>query len=131
MPSVTLESVPTLRLLANEVICDVLLYEQVATRQAIQKKVIRRINEIVSHWRRHNPGFDERGGQYILLGHSLGAVITYDVLTAAAATSEPLSCSFTNLLTLGSPLGCFLAMRGAYLGRSYRLPPTPSGVPRS
>ena len=27
----------------------------------------------------HNPGFDESGGKYILMGHSLGGLISFDV----------------------------------------------------
>ena len=80
MASVTLPSIPTLRLVTNEVLCDVLLYEQPSTRAAIQLAVVRGINELVHAWRRYNPGFDESGGRYILIGHSLGSLISFDVL---------------------------------------------------
>ena len=100
------------------------------------------------------------GGRIILCGHSLGALISFDVLCADAACnlearvtpsppppvapSPPLSavpqpgdgsetvarccCRFHALVTLGSPLGCFLAVRGAQLGHTFELPPCHSTI---
>ena len=144
---VTLTSVPTLREFANDVLCDVLLYEQPAHRRRIHERIVRRINELVRAWRVHHPTFEATGGRIILCGHSLGALISFDVLCADAearvtpsptppvASSPPPSqqaddseavarccCRFHALVTLGSPLGCFLAVRGAQLGQSFELP---------
>ena len=87
---ITLSSTPLIRQFANEVLADVLLYEQAHHRLAIQRRVVARINEIHRAWQQHHPGF---AGPVILCGHSLGSLITFDILhaqneaTAAAATS--------------------------------------------
>ena len=153
--AVSLKSVPSLREFANEVLCDVLFYEQPAHRRSIQERVASRVRAIVSRWHALNPTF---GGQLMLLGHSLGSLICFDLLSAqpapqpapqptpqpAAAVgeeSEPVEhaassftsasapasalvfgCTFSSLVMLGSPLGCFLAIRGQPLGRSFALP---------
>ena len=54
---ITLPSTPLIRQFANEVIADVLYYEQPHHRRAIQQRVISRINEIHATWRLHHPDF--------------------------------------------------------------------------
>ena len=39
-----------------------------------------RVNELLRAWRQHNPRFDAEGGKVVLLGHSLGSVIVFDLL---------------------------------------------------
>ena len=99
-------------------ILDVLFYEQEAHRKRIQSAVIRRISELVAAWRRHNPTFDADGGKVVLLSHSLGALILFDLLVARKLV-EPLGCRPAAFVALGSPLGCFLSLRGVRLGRSF------------
>jgi len=74
---VSLASVPLLREFANEVILDVLFYEQAAHRQRIQRAVLDGIRALVVEWHRHNPSFAADGGRVVLLGHSLGALTTH------------------------------------------------------
>ncbi|KAL1515463.1 hypothetical protein AB1Y20_002087 [Prymnesium parvum] len=141
---VTPHSVPVLRQFANEVILDVLLYEQAEHRQRIQQLVTRRINAMTSKWRELHPTFDSRGGSVVLLGHSLGSLICYDILStplseppppseapppdeaaggkASGAAEEVLLCRPSACVALGSPVGCFLALRHGKLGASFSLP---------
>ncbi|KAL1503569.1 hypothetical protein AB1Y20_012047 [Prymnesium parvum] len=143
---VSLASVPLLREFANEVILDVLFYEQAAHRQRIQRAVLDGIRALVVEWhrsgapracappavrptrrlrrRRHNPSFAADGGRVVLLGHSLGALICFDLLTLGAVHS-PLQGSPSAFFALGSPIGCFVSLRGAALGRSFELPHCP------
>jgi hypothetical protein len=134
---ITLPSIPTVRQFANEVIADVLLYEQPRHRTHIQRRVVERINGLYHAWLAHNPGWS---GPVVLCGHSLGSLISFDVLQQAAlstaangparvgdavppGTPERLACRVSALLALGSPLGYFLAMRGTPLGPSFTLQP--------
>jgi len=121
---VSLASVPLLREFANEVILDVLFYEQAAHRQRIQRAVLDGIRALVVEWHRHNPSFAADGGRVVLLGHSLGALICFDLLTLGAVHS-PLQGSPSAFFALGSPIGCFVSLRGAALGRSFELPHCP------
>ena len=81
---ITLPSIPPVRRFANEVLSDVAMYEQASHRQSIHSHVIRRINELLCRWHVHNPSFD---GQVVLCGHSLGAVIAFDILQQADPSS--------------------------------------------
>jgi len=117
---VTLSSVPMLREFANEVILDVLFYEQAVHRKRIQSAVVKGISSLIGLWRTHNPSFDADGGRIILLGHSLGALICFDLLSRGALL-EPLGGKPSAFFAMGSPLGCFLSLRGATLGRSFVL----------
>jgi hypothetical protein len=87
---ITLSSTPLIRQFANEVLADVLLYEQAHHRLAIQGRVVARINEIYRAWQQQHPGF---AGPVILCGHSLGSLITFDILRAQnEATAAAASC---------------------------------------
>ena len=71
-------------------LADVLLYEQAHHRLAIQGRVVARINEIYRAWQQQYPGF---AGPVILCGHSLGSLITFDILRAQnEATAAAASC---------------------------------------
>jgi len=74
-----------------------------------------------------------------LCGHSLGSIIAFDVLSPPEGQSrwsskgllgigsstdvESLRIEFSALIALGSPIGYFMAMRGAKLGPSFTLRP--------
>jgi len=145
----TLPSVPAMREITNDVLSDALLYEQPQHKKVILERVVSRINDMVAAWRKHNPGFEESGGKIVLCGHSLGALISFDVLQQSTLDAEePTSpqsakhkfrsidpprglgcnCTFSALVTLGSPLGCFLAVRAQRLGKTFELPQASSTI---
>ena len=146
LQQVTIRSVPSLREFANDVICDVLLYEQPQQQRVIQTRVVERIEALVRQWRDHNPSFEASGGKIVLCGHSLGSLILFDLLTPRPPKCEgrgttPESGSgvgdmprfasvsaFSALVCLGSPIGCFLSLRRQRLGRTFEMPQCQSAL---
>ena len=60
-----------------------------------QAIVTRRINSITATWRDLNPTFDDSGGSIVFVGHSLGSLICFDILSKqlppSAETAETAS----------------------------------------
>ncbi|CAG7820845.1 unnamed protein product, partial [Allacma fusca] len=50
-------------------------------RTEIQNALRSELNRIYSNFVKRNPNFEARGGKVSVLAHSLGAVITYDIMT--------------------------------------------------
>jgi hypothetical protein len=103
---ITLPSIPVFRQLANEAVADAIFYLNQAHREKIVSFVAERILNIVTTFKQRNPSWNNR---LSLLGHSLGSVIAYDVLSLKKVPPE---IQVTNLFLLGSPLGMFLTARG-------------------
>jgi hypothetical protein len=78
---VTLPNIQVVRQLANEVVLDILLYLTPQFRAKILLTVCNRINELFSKFIEHNPNFLENGGKCSVIGHSLGTVILFDLLS--------------------------------------------------
>jgi len=81
LTAVTLSSIPALRSIANDVIFDVLMYLTPEYCEAILQCVTTQIVELYSTFQRINPSFIDRGGKFSLIGHSLGSVIAWDILS--------------------------------------------------
>jgi len=81
LTAVTLSSIPALRSIANDVIFDVLMYLTPEFCEAILQCVTTQIIELFSTFQRINPSFIARGGKFSLVGHSLGSVIVWDILS--------------------------------------------------
>lgn len=81
LTAVTLSSIPALRSIANDVIFDVLMYLTPEFCEAILQCVTSQIVEFYSTFQRINPSFIARGGKFSLIGHSLGSVIVWDLLS--------------------------------------------------
>lgn len=79
--AVTLKSIPALRSIANDVIFDVLMYLTPEYCEAILQSVTAQINELHQKFHRIHPSFRIKGGQFSLIGHSLGSVIAWDILS--------------------------------------------------
>lgn len=76
--SVTLPSIPALRSLANDVVFDVLMYLTPHFCQAVLECVTEQISRYYAKFREIHPNF---AGQCSLIGHSLGSVIVFDLLS--------------------------------------------------
>ena len=133
LEAVTQPSIPFLRRIASDVIMDVLFYQFENHRKRMQSAAAGRIHEIVRLWMEVNPDFQREGGQIVLLGHSLGSLICFDLLSrpldCTASQHDPphhdaadLSVNISACVALGSPVGCFLALRGVRPGPSFKLP---------
>jgi len=81
LTAVTLNSIPALRSIANDVIFDVLMYLTPDYCEAILQCVTTQIVELYSTFQRIYPSFIDRGGKFSLVGHSLGSVIAWDILS--------------------------------------------------
>ncbi|EPY50938.1 phospholipase [Schizosaccharomyces cryophilus OY26] len=116
-PNPTLESIniPTvvgLRSIISDVLLDVLLYCQPKYRERILVAVVKRLNRLYRLYVKHNPSFQ---GQVSLLGHSLGALILFDIVRFQGNIRYPrlqLDFPVNNFFTLGSPLGLFQMLNG-------------------
>jgi hypothetical protein len=114
---VTLPSVLSVRKLAHELAMDVMLYLTPEFHQKILRIVVEKINLMYLQYCELNPSFVKSGGKCTLVGHSLGTVIVYDVLSMQSHTDLPphLKLAFdpTAYFSLGSPLGMFLTLRNS------------------
>lgn len=77
----TLQTIPALRSIANDVVLDVLLYMTPAFCEATLECVTAQINELFQKFRQVHPDFVAQGGTVSLMGHSLGSVIVWDLLS--------------------------------------------------
>jgi hypothetical protein len=81
----TLPTIPALRTLANDVILDVLLYMTPSFCQAVLECVTEQIQKVYSTFLQVHPFFE---GTCALIGHSLGSVIAWDLLSILKEVEE-------------------------------------------
>jgi hypothetical protein len=114
---VTLPSVMSMRKLAHDVAMDVMLYLTPEFEQKILKIVVEKINLIYMQYCELNPNFVKNGGKCSIVGHSLGTVIVYDILSRQQGPALPahhkLCFHPTAYFAMGSPLGMFLTIRNS------------------
>lgn len=82
--TVTLKTIPSLRSVANDVVFDVLMYMTPEFCEATLKCVTSQINSKFSLFKKVHPDFargDEEQEKVSLIGHSLGSVIAWDLLS--------------------------------------------------
>jgi len=77
----TLNTIPALREIANDVIFDVLMYMTPNFCSDVLECVTQQITASMELFRKLNPDFQANGGVCSLAGHSLGSVICWDLLT--------------------------------------------------
>jgi hypothetical protein len=79
--SVTLSTIPALRAIANDVILDVLLYLTPNYCYDVLENVTDQITALYGVFLKTYPDFASSGGKSSLIGHSLGSVICWDLLS--------------------------------------------------
>lgn len=79
--SITLESISKLRVLANDVVSDVLMYMTPEYCDKVLNCVTDQICDLYTQFLKIHPTFLEDGGKCVLMGHSLGSVIAWDILS--------------------------------------------------
>ncbi|KAJ3297922.1 hypothetical protein HK104_011382 [Borealophlyctis nickersoniae] len=77
LEDITLDGVPSIRMLVSDVIMDVLLYMTPRYRQEMVKHVTDELNRIYNLFKQRNPNFK---GKVSLYGHSLGSLLAFDIL---------------------------------------------------
>jgi len=78
---VTLNTIPALRNIANDVVLDVLLYMTPTYCFDVLESVTDQIYSVHGVFNKTFPDFRSRGGKCSLIGHSLGSVICWDLLS--------------------------------------------------
>lgn len=81
LSSVTIDSIQSLRSIANDVVFDVLMYLTPEFCYETLDCVLGQINDIYTKFISINNGYVRNGGQFGLIGHSLGSVISWDMLS--------------------------------------------------
>ena len=77
----TLNTIPALRSIANDVVLDVLLYLTPNYCYDVLRSVTDQIFSVYGLFNKTFPDFASRGGKFSLIGHSLGSVICWDLLS--------------------------------------------------
>ncbi|KAI9365330.1 DDHD domain-containing protein [Pilaira anomala] len=122
---ITLKSLPTIRLIENDYLADVLFYFSKDRGQNIVDNVTQLFNTSYHNFKEKHPNFD---GKIVILGYSLGGVIVWDILSHQREPSNQIqkenyqkldNIKFSKLdfkpdffYGLGSPLGAVLTFRG-------------------
>lgn len=78
---VTLKTIPALRSIANDIVLDVLLYMTPNFCLDVLESVTDQIHSVYDVFNKAHPDFKSRGGKCSLIGHSLGSVISWDLLS--------------------------------------------------
>jgi len=102
---ITLDTLGQVRQIANYAIADALYYSQSGHRETILQTVAEAIEAAVARFKEHNSDF---AGEVVLIGHSLGGTILFELLRNGATKGARLSFVPHTLFTLGSPTGMFL-----------------------
>uniref|UniRef100_A0A7N9B1C7 DDHD domain containing 1a n=1 Tax=Mastacembelus armatus TaxID=205130 RepID=A0A7N9B1C7_9TELE len=79
--SITPDKVRGLRDLLNSSAMDIMYYNSPLYRDEITKGLTQELNRLYTLFCCRNPGFEEKGGKVSIVSHSLGCVITYDIMT--------------------------------------------------
>ena len=128
LKDITEESIPAVRNLISDVLLDIPYYLSHHKPKMIEA-VIKEANRVYRLWCINNPGFHEAGRVHIL-AHSLGSVMTLDILSKqptklpkqldfklSKVRSDMFEFDTRNLFFVGSPAGLFL-----YINRAPLLP---------
>ncbi|QQP51746.1 SEC23interacting proteinlike [Caligus rogercresseyi] len=83
----TLKSIPKLRNFMNDTLMDILFYTSPVFGQTIVDTVVSEINRVYRKFLDRNPSFS---GTVSVMGHSLGSVILFDILSHQKAEEEVL-----------------------------------------
>uniref|UniRef100_H3DIM5 DDHD domain containing 1 n=1 Tax=Tetraodon nigroviridis TaxID=99883 RepID=H3DIM5_TETNG len=79
--SITPDKVRGLRDLLNSSAMDIMYYNSPLYRDEITRGLTQELNRLYMLFCSRNPEFEERGGKVSIVSHSLGCVITYDIMT--------------------------------------------------
>uniref|UniRef100_A0A672IC93 DDHD domain containing 2 n=1 Tax=Salarias fasciatus TaxID=181472 RepID=A0A672IC93_SALFA len=102
---ITLPSISRLRHFTNDTLLDLFFYNSPTYCQTIVDTVASEINRLHSLFKRRHPEFH---GTFSVVGHSLGSLILFDLLTNQrneSETREGALCHDSDLKELGIPLG--------------------------
>ncbi|OQR88017.1 hypothetical protein ACHHYP_07717 [Achlya hypogyna] len=115
-----LDSIPDVREVTNELLSDIPVY--MVRQKQVLRFVTKYMNDRYSLYMKTHPGFD---GDVTLLSHSLGGLISYDLLslqTDDCDTDMKLVFTPSTYIQFGAPTGFFLGLHGGKQGHAMKLP---------
>lgn len=125
LAQITVDEIKPMRNLIGSVLLDILLYYEPYYLKQIQHEVTNQANSILNEFKKRNPDFD---GKVSIIGHSLGSVIAFDLLSSQYEDGQlherqldelQLDFPVDNYFAIGSPIGVFnLLRRKAIAGRN-------------
>lgn len=111
LANITVNGVMGLRKLLGDVALDILLYSDPHYKEKIRTEVTRQINELYHRFKERSPYF---GGKVHLIGHSLGSLILWDILSQK--DKYKLDFYVNNFFCVGSPVGVFKLIQRSKIG---------------
>ncbi|KAG1137398.1 hypothetical protein G6F37_011285 [Rhizopus arrhizus] len=126
---ITLDGAPNIRTLVSDVFLDIPLYLTKKHHDQMIQVITREVNRVYNLFLERNPSFSKNNGQVSILGHSLGSLLAFDILsvqpfapnqkpdpetTAVLTEKKPLitfDFPVKNFFAVGSPLGMILLLR--------------------
>ncbi|ODV91262.1 hypothetical protein CANCADRAFT_121739 [Tortispora caseinolytica NRRL Y-17796] len=117
---ITIDSIPSVRSLVTDVVLDIPYYLS-HHKESLLQCLTEELNRIYGEWCANNPGF-ESYGQVSLIGHSLGSIMTLDILcrqpdnpehfrdNSDADISSFLRFPVRNFFCVGSPVALFFLL---------------------
>ncbi|KAI9305263.1 DDHD domain-containing protein [Cunninghamella echinulata] len=132
LDEITLDGAPMYRTLVSDVFLDIPLYMTQKYREQMTIVITNEINRVYNLFIQRHPEFLKNNGKVSILGHSLGSLLAFDILSTQPMTplqesfAKPndklpsslekkipsLSFKVDNFFAIGSPLGLFLLLRG-------------------
>ncbi|NWQ77472.1 DDHD1 Phospholipase, partial [Columbina picui] len=79
--SITPDKVRSIRDMLNSSAMDIMYYTSPLYRDELVKGLEQELNRLYTLFCSRNPEFEEKGGKVSIVSHSLGCVITYDIMT--------------------------------------------------
>lgn len=111
LSQLNVDGVKSLRNILGDVVLDVLLYYEPRYINSIFEVVTSELNRVYELYMERNPNFN---GKVHIMGHSLGSVISFDILAKQTETKKgkinvknDLAFPVHNLFCVGSPVGVF------------------------
>lgn len=111
LAQISVDGVKPLRNVLGDVVLDILLYYEPKYITQITEVVTKELNRVYSLYMERNPNFK---GKVHIMGHSLGSVISFDILSSQpnnrpenANIKKDLIFDVDDLFCVGSPVGMF------------------------
>ncbi|KAI8976087.1 DDHD domain-containing protein [Pilobolus umbonatus] len=128
LAEITLEGAPNIRTLVTDVFMDIPLYFTSRYHDQMISVAAQEINRVYKLFIDRNPDFLGNNGQVSVIGHSLGSLLAFDIMTAqplsntekqqashaapiSNAKVDPLLFPIKNFFAIGSPLGMIMLLR--------------------
>mmetsp|Transcript_40454 Transcript_40454/g.112372 ORF Transcript_40454/g.112372 Transcript_40454/m.112372 type:complete len:593 (-) Transcript_40454:56-1834(-) len=118
---ITLPSMPQVRNIANFAVADAIYYMQPGRHEAIVDAVAEAVDSAMARFRKYHPNHT---GNVVLVGHSLGGAILFELLRKGRGGGSDARLAFSPqaLFTLGSPTGLFMHCADNVPTASFSLP---------